>query len=328
MGFWLENVVIKSKLPYPIFFVALNAALYLGGLAIAAATGNVQPYFAQPRWVIMAVFGTFNGIAIFLVLRLFRRSLASVKPLLMMEPDAWTASQQDLLKQVTYPVYWIPVAFWLAFSFYHSFILGSGWWTIGTVYEQPRIVAAYGYIYQGIAGCLLGGMLMGMLPINLNLAFWKLSSPRMYSDNCVTRKGKSCFRSLKNLIILNTATLVVSTGIAMSLWMEVLPLAPVVGSFAELIPAAVLPNYLFHNLLARSKDKKLGELEGDLADVSGIKENASIRDLIRFEVLSREEEKTRHETTWLVDLHAVIELMAVSLVHVIIIEGLSIFLHF
>jgi len=36
----------------------------------------------------------------------------------------------------------------------------------------------------------------------------------------------------------------------------------------------------------------------------------------------------RHETTWLVDLHAVIELMAVSLVHVIIIESLSIFLHF
>ena len=28
--------------------------------------------------------------------------------------------------------------------------------------------ALYGYVYQGISGCLLGGMLMGILPIDLN----------------------------------------------------------------------------------------------------------------------------------------------------------------
>jgi hypothetical protein len=326
MGFWLEDLVARSQLPYPIFFAVLNMALYVGGLLVALVTGNLEPYLIQPRWILMAVFGSLNGTAVFFALRLFRRSCLSIKPLLNIGSDTSDALQQDLQRRATFPIYWMPVIFWLAFSFYHSFILGTGWWTIDTVYAQPRLIAAYGYLYQGVSGCLLGGILMGMLPINLNLAFWKLSS-QAYSDNIITWKGKSYFEPLKRLVILNTAMLVISTGIALSLWMEVLPLAPIIGSLAEFIPTAIFPHYLFHILLARAKDKKLSELEEHITSVLTIETNASVGDLIRFEGLLREEEQIRHETTWLIDLHAIVELVAVTFMHIIIVEGLTMILH-
>jgi len=328
MPFWLENLVAKSRLHYPVFFIILNGALYLIGYAVAFITGNMEPYLSQPRWILMAVFGSLNGTAVLFSLGLFRRSLVSIRPLLKLEDEAWNSLQQDLLKRLVFPIYWIPVVFWLFFSGYHAFVLGSGWWTIGTCYAQPQLIAAYGYLYQGIAGCLLGGMLMGILPINLNLALWKLASQKGFSENIITRKGKSSFKAMKSLVILNTAMLVVSTGIAMSLWIEVLAPAPIIGSLAELIPTAVIPHYLFHGLLVQAKDRKLRDIEQDIAKTLKMGIEASIRDLIRFEASLREEEQITPETTWLVDLHAVFELLAVTFLHVIIVESLAIVLHF
>lgn len=221
---WLERLVARSRIPYPVLFGALNASLYIGGLLIAMVTGNLQAYIGQPRWVLMAVFGWLNGCAVILATRLFMNSLDSARPLLKTDPSGWKRFEQELSKTITYPFYWIPVLFWFAFSFYYD-IRGSGWWNIHTTYSQPLVIATYGYIYQGISGCLLGGMLMGILPINLSIAFWKLTSQHAYYEDIITERGKSCFRPLKRLIILNTAMLVISTGVAMSLWVEILPLA-------------------------------------------------------------------------------------------------------
>jgi hypothetical protein len=327
MGFWLEKLIAKTRIPFPIFFIAINIALYLGGLILATVTGNTSAYLSQPRWALMAAFGALNGNAIFITLRYFKKSLKSIKPLIVIEPDKWDTLQQRLLRQVTSPIYWIPVLFWLTFSYYSEFIRGSGWFSIGVTYSHPELISVYGYLYQGISGCILGGMLMGMLPINLSLAFWKLTSQNAFSDEIITRRGKYLFGDMKNLVIINTAMLIVSTGIAMSLWVEVLPLAPVVGSLAEFIPTAMVPHVFFHELLAKAKEKKLSELEFSIETLLNNTSEASFGDGIRFQGLLREEDKVSSESTWLVDLRAVIELVGVTFLHLIITQGLTKFLN-
>jgi hypothetical protein len=128
---------------------------------------------------------------------------------------------------------------------------------------------------------------------------------------------------MKDLVIADTALLVVSTGIAMSLWMEVLPLAPVLGSLAEFIPTAIIPHILFHSPLAKAKEKKLGELESSIDALLSKTSEASFGDGIRFQALLREEEKVSRESTWLVDLRAVVELIGVTFAHLIITQGLT-----
>jgi len=50
---------------------------------------------------------------------------------------------------------------------------------------------------------------------------------------------------------------------------------------------------------------------------------ASFGDGIRFQGLLREEERVSKESTWLVDLRAVVELVGVTLMHLIITQGLT-----
>jgi hypothetical protein len=327
MGFWLERLVARTRIPFPIFFTAVNVALYLGGLALAAATGNTGAYLSQPRWALMAAFGALNGSAIFITVRYFRKSLGSIRPLMTVGDDEWGALQERLVGQVTSPIYWVLVVFWLAFSFYSEFVRGSGWFSIGVAYSRPELMAVYAYLYQGFSGCLLGGMLMGMLPVNLSLAFWRLVSKGAFSDEIITARGKAFFGGIKNLIIVDTGLLVVSTGIAMSLWMEVVPLAPVVGSLAEFIPTAVIPHVLFHVSLAGAKERRLDGLGLRAESLLGNASEASLGDIIRFQGLLRDEDRVSGESTWLVDLGAVIELVAVTFVHLLITQGLAILLN-
>jgi len=274
----------------------------------------------------MAVFGTLNGVAVLFALRLFEKSLSSIRPVVRVEEDRWDTVRGELVGQATSPIYWVIVFFWLAFSFYSEFVAGTGWYTVDVTYRQPQLIAVYGYLYQGIAGCLLGGMLMGMLPVNLNIALWKLTTRYEFSDEIITRRGKSLFNGVKNLVILNTLMLVVSTGIAMSLWMRVLPLAPIVGSLAEFIPTVLVPVLLFHFPLARAKESRLGMLGDGFDAIVGKADGASFGEFIKLQGLMREEDIVTEASTWLVDLRALIELVAVTFVHLAITQILAILL--
>jgi len=40
MGFWLERLVARTRIPFPIFFATVNAALYLGGASPGRGDGG------------------------------------------------------------------------------------------------------------------------------------------------------------------------------------------------------------------------------------------------------------------------------------------------
>jgi hypothetical protein len=120
--------------------------------------------------------------------------------------------------------------------------------------------------------------------------------------------------------------MVASTGIAMSLWVEVLPLAPVIGSLLELIPTAFVPHYLFHTLLVRVKERKISQIERQITGIVEDEADASLRDLIRLEGLLRVEAHIRRETAWLVDIKIFFALLAATFMKICLIEVLSILL--
>jgi hypothetical protein len=326
--FWFDRFVNLIRLPHPLFLVFLNAILYLIGLLLAVQTNNFKEYLSQPRWVLMAVFGFLNGLSVLYAVRNFQEALDSTKPLLRIEENEWLDVKNELVNKTTSPTYWVIIVFWLFFSYYHLISTGSGWWSIGTVYHHPEIMSLYGYVYQGISGCFLGGMQIGVVSINLNRAYRSIATQEFYTSDIITKRGKSLFKPVKRFIFLNTALTLILIAIGMSIWIEVyLPISTAASLIMMFIPTVIIPHYFFHDILSKAKEEKLEKLNQDITSIMEGERDVSIRELIRFEGLLREEDRLEHESAWFFDLHGVLELLAVTIIHVILIEALTTILH-
>ena len=101
---WLDNLVRRSRIPYPAFFALMAAFSYLLGLPFMIASDNLQAFLSEPRWVFVAVFGALNGILIIFVFRKFSNSLDKIQHLFSTEKD-FQQTKDKLLARLTSRLY-------------------------------------------------------------------------------------------------------------------------------------------------------------------------------------------------------------------------------
>ena len=87
MGFWLDTLVRRVRIPYPVFFGLIALVLYLLGIPVMIGTGNLERYSIQLNWVFLALIGAVSGIFVVFVYRKFMDALEKIKPLVSSEEE-------------------------------------------------------------------------------------------------------------------------------------------------------------------------------------------------------------------------------------------------
>ncbi len=111
---WLDKIICKLRMPYPVSFGLMALFLYLVGFPFVIATDNLRSFLSEPRWVLVALFGALNGILIIFIFRKFSASLDKIQHLI--ETGRFQDTKERLLGHLTGKAYWIIVVFWLTLN--------------------------------------------------------------------------------------------------------------------------------------------------------------------------------------------------------------------
>jgi hypothetical protein len=318
-SFWLDRALGKTRPPYPATFAVLNLLLYTVGLATAAVAGNLGLFLAEPRWILINLFGFVNGTAITYAVRGFDSALSNARSLSTLTDDDFQQMRVKLSRLMTSKFYWLLVAGWLLFSFTHIVLLRQpAWWTRDG-YNLPLVIDVLGFLIQGWNGCVLGGMFMFIVPIGLNLAYWRICRPGFFRPEVATPAGTKALSSFARLITGCTLAAVILSALAISIWAQIpsryVVYIPLVGSAFMFLPTAIIPHYLFHGAVSRARKQRLEAIAAEIQALGTDQGEPSIRDLVALHKLLREEIKTEKGRNWLVDVRTAIELLLVAVVH-------------
>jgi hypothetical protein len=322
-SFWLDRLVRKAGLPYPVPLAALSLIPFAVGLVTAAGTGDLSLFLSEPRWILMSLFGLLSGTAAIYAVRGFDSALCEARSLILLNDSDFGRLRGDLRRLITSNFYWLVVAGWMIFSFVHVLLLRQPtWWTRGALYHYPLLLDMCGLLTQSWNGCVLGGMFMFMVPLTLNLAYSRICRPGMFSDGVAAPAERKALSAFTRLITVNTLAAAVLSAVAIAIWAQIpskyVVYLPLVGSAMMFLPAAIVPHWLFHQPLSRARQAKL-EMVGQEIDRIGSEDaQPSIGDLVALHKLLREESRIEAVRTWLVDPVTIVELSLAASTHYLV----------
>ena len=90
-----------------------------------------------------------------------------------------------------------------------------------------------------------------------------------------------------------------------------------------LVSVVLFPHYYFHKLFSRAKSGLLKDLRRELLKISTQRENEKISKIL----LLLEKGDVEKMKTWLIDVKVLGEVLIVALMHVFLVEALTIFMH-
>lgn len=323
---WLDRFVSRLRIPYPVSFGLMALFLYLLGFPFMLATGNLQSFLSEPRWVLIALFGALNGILVVFVFRKFSNALDGIQYLI----DAggnFTEIKRKLLGHLTRRIYWVIVVFWLVLNFVESPSSMRWWW----FYNQPGVITVYELI-ETLPCCVLGGIFMYMIPIGLNLAYRDLCLHTPFKKGEIRSEWLKPFKNFRWLITLTMFGAVVYALFPPNIWgtspepaaaAHWVVFIPYTGIAIVLISAILLPHYFFHRLFSKTKKGLLGDIEV-MNSQATTHDDKTVLNRILFLLEKGEVEKLK---TWLLDVKTVGEIAAVVLIHVALVEALSMLMH-
>jgi len=212
-----------------------------------------------------------------LLLNILESSLDTIEDYIVLRKEEWQEFKKKVLDKASSKLFLIVFTFWMTYSFYHIFILNGVWWK--TNYNSQLIINIYGYLAQGINGCLLGGIFMTLVSIDLNRAIRTLHKHKVFSKEIITEKGKKKLSGFKKLILTATIAAAIVSAIAISIWSPLILYTPIIGSLIMILPTAVYPHYIFYKILSKAKEEKIETLEEDIKNIPS-SDKATIGDLI------------------------------------------------
>jgi hypothetical protein len=327
LRFWLDRLARKSRIPYPAFFGLVAVLLYMLGLPFMIVSGNLGSFLSEPRWVLVAAFGAVNGIMIIFVFRGFSASLRGVRHLIPSNHDNFGAVEDRLLGHLTSKAYWLVIGFWLALNFIEA-PLSMRWW--GS-YNQADIVTLYELI-ETLPCCIFGGVFMYMIPVGLPLAYRDLCLRTSFKEDVLLSEWMRPFKGFKRLIALTMLGAAVYAVFPPIIWgFATRPTTvgswslfiPYAGIAAVLVSAVLLPHYFFHELFSDVRHARIDWLDRQISETSRETEKGLLRNIL----LMLEKGQAGSLKTWLLDVRILAELLAVALVHVILVESVTMLVH-
>ena len=324
-GFWLNDLIRRLKVPYPIFFGLISVLLYLIGIPFMIATGNLQYFLSEPNWIYFAIYGMVSGISIIYIYRNFLDSLSEIKNLFYSENE-FLKIRAKLLGYLTHKIAWFFVTFWPLMTIRGLIIYQYEltWWSF---YDQTFFVTLY-YFIEGIPVWIFGGLFFYMIPFGLNLAYRELCLKTTFKDELLSAEWMESFTGFKKLITVTMVWAVINSLLIIIIWTPTFEQSPLIylpymSMIVILIPTIIYPHYSFHKLFSRMKTKFIKEIRRQLVKIPDQKKNDKISEIL---ILLRKSEIERMKTS-LLDVKILAEVITVALLHVIIIEILTSIIH-
>jgi hypothetical protein len=323
--FWLEDVISRSGIPYPIFFTVLSIPFYLIGIPLMSVTGNLSSFLSEPKWIFLVIYGIVSGMLVIFVYRKFHDSLSDIKHLISSESE-FKKLRDKLFGYLSDKIYWVFVVFWPVMNITRLFepTAQQNWWWF---YHHPFLITLY-YIIVGLPTWIFGGMFIYMIPFGLTLAYRELCLKTSFKVEVLSVEWMAPFKGFKNLITVSMLFAVLISILGILIWAPTLRgtsyiYAPYFSMAVILIPTIVFPHYFFHKLFSRVKENRLRAFESDLVKLQNQKKDETMREIL---LLLRKGEVEKMKT-WLFDVKILVEIIIVALMHVILIEVLTTIIH-
>ena len=291
-------------------------------------TDNFQPFLLDYRWVLTAIFGAYTGILIIFVLRNFSDSLNKIEHLI--DSGGFQKVKKKLLDHLTSKFYWIIVALFLFITTSIFNEAGQKWYW-QSLYNETQLVSAY-YFVQNVPWCILYGIFMYMIPIGLNLAYRDLCLRTSFKKDILLSEWMEPFKGFRRFITLIMFGIVIYAVFPLYIW-GATPDPSVEAHWSNYVPyfnvtiilvsVVLFPHYYFHKLFSRAKSGLLKDLRRELLKISTQRENEKISKIL----LLLEKGDVEKMKTWLIDVKVLGEVLIVALMHVFLVEALTIFMH-
>lgn len=322
-NFWLDKIIQKTRLPYPLFFILMASTLYLIGIPFMAATKNLETFLSESRWIIVAAFNAFNGILIIFFYRKFIDSLGRVEHLIS---DDILKVENRVSKHLTSRFYIIAIFLFLLLKI--SQVPKMLWWNY---YNYPQLVTIFEFIHM-IPSVLLGGIFMYMIPIGATIAYRNLCLNLSFKKEDLRLEWMDPFRGFKSLITMTMFGAVIYSIFPPSIWGSMpnpeltshwLIYFPYAGIATVLISVVLFPHYYLHTLFSRMKSEYLKDIQ---RHISRIQDQKMINKMDKILLLFEKSEIEKMKT-WLIDIKIFGEIVIIAIIHVILIEILTNILH-
>ncbi len=285
------------------------------------ATGNLEHYLVQSNWVFLVIIGAISGISVVFVYRKFMDALDKIEPLVSSEKE-FERLRTQAEHRLTHWVQWIPALFWIVVNLLNFIYPTGAIWDFYGSYDQLLLVSIF-YQIAAFPSNVFGGIFMYVIPFGLTLAYREICVNTAFTQDQMLSEWMSPFNGIRNLI---TLALLVS-GIYAILCTLTYTAAPPVFLYGSIVlvvvPTLIFPHYYFHVLFSRARSTQLGSIRKELLSVPIDKEQQSSRRML----LLLDEARIERKKTWLIDIVTIVEILIVALMHVLLVEILTLFFH-
>jgi len=291
-------------------------------------TDNLQSFLSDYRWILISIFGAYNGILTIFIFRKFSDSLNNIEHLI--DFDDAQKVKNKLLSRLTSKFSLIAVVFWL---FINSFIFDEGVqrWYWQSLYNNPNLVSTY-YFIESSPYMVFVGIFVYMILFGLNVAYRDLCLKTSFKKEVLMSEWMEPFKDFRKLITLIMFGAVIYAVFPPNIWSSVphttdvtnwIIYIPYTGVAIVLVSTIIFPHYRFHQLFSNARGSHLKDIRKKLSQISSVKFENAIRRIL----LLLEEARAEKKKTWLIDVKVLGEILIVASMHVILVEVVTIFIH-
>lgn len=321
LGFWLDTLVRKARIPYPFFFTLIGLALYLLGIPVMIVTDNLVSFLTQLNWVFLAVIGALSGIFVVFVYRKFLNALDKIKPLVNSEEE-FEGLKSKAIHRLTHWVQWIPALFWIAVNLLIFIMPAMEIWAFYGAYNHLLLIAIF-YQIAALPSNIFGGVFMYVIPFGLTLAYREICVNTAFSKEQMLLEWMAPFEGFRNLITLALLVTGIYAVVALLTYTSAPLIFPYTSIALIIIPTLVFPHHYFHDLFSKIRSTQLRSIRQELLSVPIDQEQHSSR----RRLLLLEEARIERKKTWLIDIVTIVEILIVALTHVVLLEALTLIFH-
>ncbi|MFW9799897.1 MAG: hypothetical protein ACFFD9_05640 [Candidatus Thorarchaeota archaeon] len=321
MGFWLDTLPRRLRLPYPIFFGLVALVIYVLGMPVMIFTGNLTRFLAEPRWILLQVYGAFSAISVVFVFREFLDSLDRIAQLVSSEEE-FQGLQSRTVRYLTHWAYWFVVLFWIVLNLLAFFAPTGSVWTWYGSYDQPLLVTLFYQIVM-LPANVFGGVFTFVVPIGLTLAYRELCVNTSFNQSRLRSEWMTSFGGFRNLITLGLFVAGINAVLTLLIWTGAPPIFSYGSILVIVVPTLIFPHYYFHVLFSQARRTQLVDVRQQLLDASIDWKKETLRRVL----LLLEEARIERKKTWLIDVVTMAEILIVALMHVLLVETITLLFH-
>jgi hypothetical protein len=285
------------------------------------ATDNLERFLVQLNWIFLALIGVVSGISVVFVYRKFLSSLDTIKPLVSSEKE-FERLKSQMIHRLTHWVQWVPVLFWVGVNLLVFITPQMSDWGFYGSYNQLLLVAIY-YQIAGLPSNVFGGVIMYMIPFGLTLGYREICTKTTFNQKQMLSDWMSPFSGFRNLITLDLLLIGVYSILALLTYTAAPSIFPYSSILIVVIPTLVFPHYYFHVLFSRERAIQLTSIRQELMSAPIEMESDPSRRIL----LLLEEGRIERKKTWLIDIVTITEILIVALMHVLLVEILTMLVH-